>query len=135
MIIIQRMPNHCYNKITIKASPELIERIVHNKFSFHILNPVEDISNENCIEHWGTKWDCWDFNIIKRTKDGIIFDCTTAWSPPTKIIDSLIQRSDAWVKCEWYEEGGLAGIMVGDKKEIKELIWEDMILEELAQLT
>jgi hypothetical protein len=126
------MPNYCYNKITIKGAPELIERIVHNKFSFNVLNPVDNYSNENCIEHWGTKWDCSDFEVLYQRKDKLIFECTTAWSPPTKIIDILIQKSDAWVKCEWHEEGGYAGVIVGDKKEVKELVWEDMCIEEMS---
>ena len=38
-----------------------------------------------------------------------------------------------WVKNEWYEEGGLAGVWIGSKKEdklyIKELQWEDITIE------
>lgn len=129
------MPNHCRNTITIQGSPELIDTIVNNNFSFEKLFPLENYSNETCTEYWGTKWDCWNFEIIKRGKDGIIFDCTTAWSPPTKVFDMLIQKCDAWIKCEWWEEGGMAGVIVGDKKELKELMWEDMCIEALAEMS
>ena len=129
------MPNNCRNTITIKGDSELIQTIVNTKFSFDVLNPVGDVSNERCVELWGTKWDCWNFELLKRSKDTIVFECITAWNPPTKIIDMLIQSCDAWVKCEWHEEGGLAGIIVGDKSEVKELMWEDMCLEALSELS
>lgn len=126
------MPNHCHNTLTLQGSPEFIQTIINTQFSFKTLIPLEDYSIDSCIESWGTKWDCWDFNVIKKSNNMIIFECTTAWSPPIKILYMLVDKCDAWIKCQWHEEGGLAGIIVGDNKEVKELIWEDMCIEEMA---
>ena len=48
------------------------------------------------------------------------------------------QNKDLWIHCEWFEEGGMAGVFIAswDKKEnklsVKDLEWEDWCMEEYA---
>jgi hypothetical protein len=55
--------------------------------------------------------------------------------PDFKWLDSLLDKyPNCWVKNEWNEEGGLAGVWVGsvidNKKIIKEMDWRDLSIEE-----
>jgi hypothetical protein len=139
------MPNDCYNNLTIGAEPEIIQMLVDCEFSFDKLRPrpnifptgVEDINEYLCkwsCENWGTKWDHSEHNIIIRGKKGLNIEFITPWVPPLELLKFLIDKYKIWVKCEWREEGGLAGIFVGqhngEQSIIREFVWDDWCIEE-----
>ena len=35
-----------------------------------------------------------------------------------------------WIKNDWHEEGGMAGIIVGKKGDIQEFLWDEGCIEE-----
>lgn len=101
------MPNDCYNSLAIKASPEIIEKILafvksdENAFDFNKIIPMPDyiydgdVGTEEEIygkynwydwscENWGTKWNAYD---IKVYDDG--FGFCTAWGPAHPVIERL----------------------------------------------
>lgn len=129
------MPNHCYNKVSVKGNPSVIRGIINTQCSFKELYPLDDYSSESWEAHYGVRGKSWDFELIKQSEDALIFNMTTAWNPPIDFFEALINKYNMWLKCEWYEEGGLAGIFIGDKIERKELVWEDWCIEELAMLS
>lgn len=109
------MPNDCTNIITIKFEKEN-----------SLLDFVNDrLKNSSYLEP----------NIIKQGSLGIMVSITTAWGPNTNWLESLlVDYPDCWVKNEWHEEGGLAGIWVGymdnNEKKIKTMVWEDLSIED-----
>jgi len=137
------MPNECYMNITVGAEPEVIQMLVDSEFRFEKLRPHPDTPAPenydeywykwNC-ENWGTKWDRSEYNILNRGKKGLIVEFITAWCPPIELLKHIIRKYKMWVKCEWREEGGLAGIFVGENNGEKvidrEFTWEDWCLEE-----
>lgn len=73
--------------------------------------------------------------MIKRGTKGIIFRLWTALNPNYEWLESLLTNyPSCWVKNEWNEEGGYAGVWVGftndeNEKIIKSLQWEDLCIE------
>lgn len=139
------MPNDCYNTVTIGAEPEVIQMLIDCEFRFENLRAhpatsptdVEDFKESwhkwSC-DNWGTKWDRSEYNVLIRGKKGLQVEFVTAWCPPLQLLKYLIEKHKIWVKCEWCEEGGLAGIFVGEHDGVKllerEFTWEDWCLEE-----
>lgn len=133
------MPNDCINSVRIGATEQTIKLLADTEFSFEKLcpGPSGDRTDWN-YEHWGTKWDRYDYRLEKRGDQGIILHFTTAWAPPTEFFKYLIEtHKDIWLRCDWSEEGGGAGMFIGkwDKEEnfcldIQEFSWEDWCLEE-----
>ena len=144
------MPNYCWNKVRIGADEATIAHLVDTEFSFEKLlpqpqfEPIPDLSGNDerwynwRIEHWGTKWDRFDYKLKHRGQAGLELEFNTAWAPPTEFFKSLLEKySDIWLKCDWSEEGGEAGVFIGytNKKknvEIQEMGWHDWCLEEWA---
>ena len=139
------MPNDCYNTVTIGAEPEVIQMLIDCEFKFENLRPHSAISptdgkdfNENWYEwschNWGTKWDRSEYNLLMSGRKGLQIEFVTAWCPPIELLKYLIKTHNIWVKCEWCEEGGLAGIFIGEydgeKVLEREFTWEDWCLEE-----
>jgi hypothetical protein len=137
------MPNDCYNLVRISGDEATIKTIKETKFSFQALYPCPHDENNNDTtiewrtENWGTKWDRYNFRIITEGTTGLEFKFSTAWAPPYDFFTYLLKKyPDLWLRCDWSEEGGMAGVFVGYMKEgelkIKELTWEDWCLEEWA---
>lgn len=137
------MPNHCRCKVRVGADAATIRLLKENKFSFEKLVPQPHFDEKDegwydwRIEHWGTKWDNFDFKIEHEGELALIVNFTAAWAPPYAFFESLLQRfPDLWLQCQWDEEGGMAGIFVGytkdEKVEIKEMEWPDWCMEEWA---
>lgn len=137
------MPNNCYNSVTIGADKDIIQMFVECEFSFSKLRPFPNktISEDNdeswykwCCENWGTKWEHTDYTLMHRGDTGVNMVFTTAWTPPLELLKYLIDEYKIWVKCEWREEGGLAGIFIGQHNGtdsvIREFVWDDWSLEE-----
>ena len=137
------MPNDCYCEVRIGAEKENIQRFIETEFSFEKLCPYpfeqKDDWYEWNNENWGTKWDRYNYKLIRRGQMAMEAEFVTAWNPPTAFFEYLVETShDVWIKCDWYEEGGYAGVVVvywdkevGKVKKIEEY-WDDWCLEEWA---
>jgi len=77
----------------------------------------------------------WAINIHQRGQRGVILRLWSAWAPNYTWMETLLSRyPSCWIKNEWREEGGLAGVWSGSLVEgqrvIRRMDWEDMSLEE-----
>lgn len=116
------MPNDCTNIVTITCQNEEIL----NKF---IDNELEEIREYNKQHHEVMK-------IYKRGKRGIVFKLWSAWAPDVRWFETILEMyPEFWIKNEWNEDGGMAGVWVGymkndNQKEIEMLSWRDLSIEE-----
>jgi hypothetical protein len=116
------MPNDCTNIITIICKNQ-------ENFSKFIENELQTIKNYNSEHHEIVK-------ILKQGKYGIILNLWSAWKPDYEWLENLLKTyEDFWIKNEWHEEGGMAGVWIGFTKEdneidIQHLIWKDLSIEE-----
>jgi hypothetical protein len=107
------MPNDCTNYVTITCKDEEVMNNLVNKeleYNKHV-------------------------TMIKRGCLGIIFEIWSPWNPDYKWLESLLEKyPNCWVKNEWHEEGGLAGVWIGyfDENEvvIHNYCWQDLCIEE-----
>jgi hypothetical protein len=120
------MGNDCWNKLTItcEKSAEELNELVANEIQYKKNDEYnESVHNEHV-------------RIIKRGNRGICVDMYTKWRPNFKWLSGLLDKyPNCWVKNEWYEEGGMAGVWVGfigedNEKQIKEMHWRDLCIEE-----
>jgi hypothetical protein len=115
------MPNDCWNNITIicEDSKEL------DKLFINELTREED--RDYGIEFYYYK----NITIQKKCFNGIIFQQLTSWKPQYEWLESLLTKyPNCWVKNEWNEEGGIAGVWVGSVKNgIQSMSWEDLSIE------
>ena len=51
--------------------------------------PYDPIGYEWNLKNWGTKWPEVHCRIIAETKDSIIYEFDTAWTPPTSLLFAL----------------------------------------------
>jgi hypothetical protein len=132
------MPNDCHNYLTIVGDPDMIKEFVECEFSFESLRPIpqeEPNAYEWHCDNWGTKWDRYEYQLDDKGKRGMTCMFTTAWGPPIALFHFLLEKfSDIWIKCEWEEDGGTAGVWVGknrnNEKYVKNIEWEDLCIEE-----
>ncbi len=106
------MPNECRNHLTIVSEDaDQINQMYKHEFDVF-------------------KYDT-SFNV--KTNKGLMVNLTTAWRPIDLTI--LLDKYDkCWIKNEWIEEGGTAGVYVGgylngSKVETKSLEWIDLTIE------
>ena len=120
------MGNDCWNNLTItcEANPDVLNSMIDNEFKYKKNDEyTEDRFNE-CV------------HIVKLSKRGFLHvKMYSKNQPDFKWLDSLLDKyPNCWVKNEWNEEGGLAGVWVGsvidNKKIIKEMDWRDLSIEE-----
>lgn len=86
------MPNDCVNEATIRCPDiETYEKLLtsfkkENWFETFAPLPTND-TNEDRYERWGTKWEAYEFKIVRRDKKRFKFVVwfLTAWSPPTGV--------------------------------------------------
>lgn len=112
------MPNDCYNNLTITSfdNPTELHTLIQNEFM-----------NDDHIYHETIK-------VSKKGQRGISLTQYTAWNPDFQWLESLITKyPTCWIKNEWIEEGGNAGVWIGFMKNnnpvIKHLEWDDLCLE------
>jgi hypothetical protein len=113
------MPNECNNYITILFNSE------------NDLHEFErDFMNYGCFEK----------KVIRKGSRGIIVKTVTACKPDfewlNKILDTYI---NTFVRDDWNEESGIAGVWVGQYcvngvKIIDGTQWDDLSVEEMALL-
>jgi hypothetical protein len=104
------MPNDCWNKYTIKGTHEQIKLIMTTEF--------KEIKPEH-------------FQNFLQGKEVFIFRLWSPNRPNKEFIENLFEKYEGiWIKNIWQEEGGLAGILVGKKDELQEIVWEEGCEEE-----
>ena len=105
------MPNWCNNVLYLKHKDrKMIERaetaLSEDRF-FTEFDPLEP--NESAVDIWGTKWDEKTNMVeIENMNDNSVqilsfFD--TAWNPPIKFYEKLVNDFDFDVKAYFYEPG------------------------------
>jgi len=116
------MPNDCWNKLTITSEDrEELNSLITNEFQ-HIENS-DYVYNETA-------------KMYKRGCRGAILSLRSAWNPPYDFLENiLINYPSCWIKNEWNEEGGFAGVWIGyvtsdGEKIIKDLQWDDLSIED-----
>jgi hypothetical protein len=136
------MPNDSWNIVRIYASEQTIDDLKKAEFSFELLHPppqfspLPDLSGEDDrwyywnTEHWGTKWDRYEYSVETEGPRVLVLRFTTAWTPPYGVFQHLLKLyPDLWLRCNWTEESGMKGVFIGCTKNnelsIKELQWED----------
>jgi len=132
------MPNHCSNSLHIEGDfiqrQEFVDKNKgfqwgdtgkkgkYKDLSFHAQVPMpkkhissnaKNSSNSDWYswanKNWGTKWDCYDEQLI-HDENGTCYSFDTAWSPPVAWF-SKVSRKFPHLKfnVEWAEEGGEGG--------------------------
>ena len=97
------MPNDCNNWITVTCNDET----TFNKF---IENELFDIEKYNSEHHEVIK-------ILKKGKLGIVFKLWSPWVPNFDWLETTLNNYPGiWIKNEWREEGGMAGVWIGYMK-------------------
>jgi len=108
------MPNDCWNHITITCEREdetgELRRLIMNELQRETVQ------------------------VVKKGKRGIIFDMWSPWNPDYEWMETLLYRyPNCWVKNEWSEESGIAGVWVGfvvnHQPIVRNLAWEDISIE------
>jgi hypothetical protein len=116
------MPNDCDNIITIicknkEALNEFIEK------ELEVIRLHNDKYNEFV-------------KILKKGKFGVVFKLWTPWNPDYDWLENTLSlHPEFWIKNEWHEEGGMAGVWIGYTKEndepvIESFNWKDLCIEE-----
>ena len=68
--------------------------------------------------------------VVQQCAKGIKFNQVTDGAPDFTWLHGLITNyPNCWIKNEWIEEGGMAGVWVGSVNGIRSLTWEDLSLE------
>ena len=108
------MANDCWNEITIITYDDL-----------QGINNIFDKTLRGVNVKVKTRW-----------QNGMELSVRTDCIPNFNWLESLIDSYPAWwLKNEWWEEGGMAGVWVGyhkhNKKIIKKLEWDDICIEDI----
>ena len=104
------MPNDCWNVLTIKAENEQIRAILTREF---------------------TDVPAWAFKLLQVGEEMLVVKVWSRWAPDKDRMDRLYNNyDDIWIKNEWNEEGGYAGVIVGKRNDRQELSWDEGCIEE-----
>lgn len=102
------MPNECSNRFVLACS---------NAEEFNTVVERELTHDNITIDLLGAR-------AVKFTQ-------VTARQPDYEFLERLISNyPHCWIKNEWIEEGGTAGVWIGNVNGIQSLSWQDMSLEE-----
>ena len=108
------MPNDCWNDLTITADKGDLYALMAFEF--------KDVPE-------------WALKIKRRGVEAVVLKLWSRWQPDFKWLEELLVKyPSCWVKDEWSEEGGDAGIWIGSGMtgQIKRLEWHEMSIEEAS---
>lgn len=106
------MPNDCWNHITLKGTNDQIRRIL-----------AEDLQG---VPEWALR-------IRQVGREALIFHLWSPNAPAEEFLTNLFNKHEGiWLKNEWNEEGGWAGVTVGTKDSLERLTWNEGCMEEWA---
>jgi len=77
----------------------------------------------------------WAFTIQRRGLEAVVMKVWSSWRPDYDWLESLILKyPTCWIKNEWNEEGGKAGVWIGTTRDgeftIRCFEWDDMSIDE-----
>lgn len=117
------MPNDCWNKLTItNENREELNSLITNEFQ-HIENN-KYVYNETV-------------EMYKKGGRGVILSLWSPGNPPYDFLEQILTNyPSCWIKNEWNEEGGFAGVWIGfvksnGEKQIECLQWNDLSIEDM----
>ena len=96
------MPNWCHNDINLKGDKKYLDFLEDVQFDFNFIREVKE--GEYNSDVWGTKWTADEILCYRRSDTELDVSCSTAWSPPDGIYETLVQK-DIEVKASYIEEG------------------------------
>lgn len=109
------MPNWCANTVTFRNKDRAqLERIIkgyngEGLFKEFLPTPEGEDWYEWNVNHWGTKWDVSDDDVIDIWEDRVSMSFDTAWSPPIEFYAYLTEQGFE-VDAKFWEPGiGFAG--------------------------
>ena len=115
------MSYNCVNRITITC--DKIE------YSYELDYFIDELRRNNPNENGNYK----NIYVLDRGTRGLVFNFSNIWNGGDfKWLEQLLEKyRHCWVKNEWSEINGLAGVWVGyinryNQKEIKQLSWNDL---------
>jgi hypothetical protein len=108
------MPNNCWNYIVFSGDKEDVEAFILEEF----------VGVPN-----------WALDIKKRGQEAVYLKVWSHSMPDFVWLEGLLEKyPSCWIKNNWTEEGGNAGIWIGmdcsGKKLITRFDWHDMSIEE-----
>ena len=116
------MPNDCDNIITIICkNKDILNEFIETELE--VIRLHNDQHNEF-------------IKILKKGKFGVVFKLWSPWNPDYDWLkNTLSLHPEFWIKNEWHEEGGMAGVWIGYTKEndesvIESFTWKDLCIEE-----
>jgi hypothetical protein len=116
------MPNDCINIVTITCrNMQMLDSFIESD--------LQAIEEHNTKYHEVLK-------VYKRGKCGIVFKLWSRWAPDVKWFETILENyPEFWIKNEWSEEGGMAGVWIGfmindNQQSIESLTWRDLSIEE-----
>ena len=119
------MPNDCWNRIMVVCNP--YDQPSCDQLRLFIIDEVNTIYLND---------DVYDDRICihKQHHSYIVFTLWSRWHPDFEWLDGLLDKYPAcWIKNEWYEEGGMAGVWIGsikdNQKQIQQFEWEDLCID------
>jgi len=89
------MPNWCANTVTFRHKDRAqLERIVkgyngEGLFKEFLPTPESEDWYEWNVNHWGTKWDVSDNDVIDIWDDRVSISFDTAWAPPVEFYEHI----------------------------------------------
>lgn len=114
------MPNYYNNYITIKFNSN---NDLHN-FEMDFLNSYE----------------CFEKEILRKGTRGIVVKTITCLKVDFEWIEKIFDTYEkCWIRIDWNEEGGIAGVWVGHYEDcgikvINKMKWNDLSFQEMALL-
>jgi hypothetical protein len=119
------MTNDCWNHIMIVCDPT--DQPSCDQLRQFIIDELNQIyQNDDVFDD--------KIRIHKQHHSYILFTLWSRWYPDFEWLDGLLDKYPAlWIKNEWYEEGGQAGVWVGriveEQKEIRHFDWDDICID------
>ena len=115
------MPNDCWNNMVF-ISQDNPEELTELFKEIESKNPPKD-----------------KLEINYKGKNGIKFKLWSAWGADNEWLKGLVAKyPNCWIKNDWYEEGGGAGLFIGGflnrkKQETIILEWDELPIEGYSQ--
>jgi hypothetical protein len=112
---------NCWNTITITSSKKELKNIIKNEFQY------KNESDEYVYKE--------NITIIKEGSRGLKLKMLTIWRPDFDLLEKIVKKFPfCWIKNEWINEEGDAGIWIGflqenGNKNIDQFEWSDLSIE------
>lgn len=122
------MPNDCWNVYTVVGTTDDLDSLYEE--GLQVLRQASMTVTEEGLE------DMDRLRVFQRRERGMRFVYKSRWNPNILWMEQmLIQYPSLWMKNEWSEESGRAGVVVGGvlygrHYPLQEFRWDDVMLED-----